>query len=73
LRKKAFGMFNLSEEVHSHVDNDDKERRVTVTGYAFLDLPHRCAAFPKAGCQHGGDRVRTWWEIHPVLSLAWAK
>jgi hypothetical protein len=73
LQKKAVGMFNLSEDVQSHVYNDDKVKRITVTGYAFLDLSHQCAAFPKAGCQRGSDRVRTLWEIHPVLTLAWAK
>jgi len=73
LQKKASGMFNLSKDVQSHVYNDDKAKPITVTGYAFLDLSHQCAAFPTAGCQHGGDRVRTLWEIHPVLALAWAK
>src|SRR3954470_4757453 len=73
LQNKAVGMFNLAEDVQSHVYNDDKAKRITVIGYAFLDLSHQCAAFPKAGCQHGGDRVRTLWEIHPVLTLAWAK
>jgi hypothetical protein len=51
----------------------EKAKRITVVGYAFLDLSHQCAAFPKAGCRYGGDRVRTLWEIHPVLTLAWAK
>jgi hypothetical protein len=59
LQKRAAGMFNLSDDVHSHVYNGDKAKRITVTGYAFLDLSQQCADFPKAGCQHGGDRVRT--------------
>jgi len=67
LQKKASAMFNLSVEVHSHVYDGDGAKRVAVTGYAFLDLSHQCADFPKAGCRHGGDRVRTLWEIHPVL------
>ena len=73
LQKKAMGMFNLSTDVQSHVYNGDKAKRITVTGYAFIDLSHQCAGFPKAGCQHGGDRVSTLWEIHPVLALSWAR
>ena len=73
LQTKTIGMFNLSTDVQSHVYNGDKAKRINVTGYAFLDLSHQCADFPKAGCQHGGDRVRTLWEIHPVLALSWAR
>jgi hypothetical protein len=40
-----------------------------VTGYGFLDLSHQCAKFPRAGCEHGGDRVQTLWEIHPVFAV----
>jgi hypothetical protein len=73
LLNKAIGMFNLSKDVQSHTYNGNKAKRVTVTGYAFLDLSHQCAEFPRAGCRHGGDRVNTLWEIHPVLALSWAK
>jgi hypothetical protein len=45
-QKKASGMFNLSKDVQSHVYNGDKPKPITVTGYAFLDLSHQCAAFP---------------------------
>ena len=73
VQKKAIGMFNLTTDAHSHVYNGDKAKRITVTGYAFIDLSHQCAEFPKAGCQHGGDQVQTLWEIHPVLAVNWAK
>ena len=66
-------MFNLSDSVQSHTDNGAKARAITVTGYAFLDLSHQCAQFPKAGCQHGGKAVQTIWETHPVLALKWAQ
>ena len=73
LQQQAAGMFNLSDSVQSHTDNGAKALAITVTGYAFLDLSHQCAQFPKAGCKHGGKAVQTIWEIHPVLALKWAQ
>jgi hypothetical protein len=72
LQNVVAGMFNLSDSVHSHTFNGPKAKRVTVTGYAFIDLSHQCAEFPQAGCNHGGERVQTLWEIHPVFAVRWA-
>jgi hypothetical protein len=72
LQHKAASMFNLSESVHSHTFNGAKAKRITVTGFAFLDLSHQCTKFPKAGCKHGGERVQTLWEMHPVLAIRFA-
>ena len=69
LHETVAGLFNLSDSEQSHTYNGPKALRVTVTGYAFLDLSHQCSKFPKAGCKHGGADVKTLWEVHPVLAL----
>ena len=63
-------MFNLSDQEHSRTFNGAKALGVIVTGFAFMDLSHQCRECPKAGCNHGGNRVQTLWEIHPVLTLS---
>jgi hypothetical protein len=72
LQRTVAGIFNLSDSAIRHNYNGPKAKRITVTGYAFLDLTHQCPKFPKAGCEHGGDRVQTLWEIHPVFDAQWA-
>jgi hypothetical protein len=49
----------------------DPAARVTVTGYAFLDLAHANASdrWTKEGYGHGDARVKTLWELHPVFKV----
>jgi hypothetical protein len=37
---------NPDNLLQSHVCNGDQAKRITVTGYAFIDLSHQCAGFP---------------------------
>src|SRR3954467_1671800 len=69
LQQNVARMFNLSESAIRHNYNGPKVKPITGTGVAFLDLSHEGPKFPKAGCEHGGDRVQTIWEIHPVFSV----
>ena len=65
-QQSAVGIFHLS---NGHRSAREPGVSVRVTGFAFLDLSHQCAAHPKAGCQHGGAAVATLWEIHPVFAI----
>jgi hypothetical protein len=73
LQQTVAGMFNLSTDVQSHTYNADKAKKITVTGYAFIDLSHQCSKWPTKGCQHGGADVWTIWELHPVVAVKWAQ
>jgi hypothetical protein len=73
LQNKLAGMFNLSNDVHSHMYSATKAKKVRATGYAFFDLSHQCKKWPTKGCQHGGENVMSIWEIHPVLAIDWAQ
>ena len=47
--------------------------RVRVTGYAFCDLEHYTPKNLRRGDGHGGKRVMTLWEIHPVWKIEFLK
>lgn len=49
----------------------DDAPRITVTGFAFLDLAHanRLSLWTKEGHGHGNAFVATLWEIHPVFDV----
>ena len=47
--------------------------RVRITGYAFCDLEHYTPKNLKQGTGHGGKRVMTLWEIHPVWKIEFLK
>ena len=46
---------------------------VRITGYAFCDLQHYTPKDLKRGTGHGGKRVATLWEIHPVWKIEFLK
>ena len=73
LQKRVADMFNLNDDVQSHRYNGAKAKKVTVTGYAFLDLSHQCKTWPSKGCNHGGKEVMTLWELHPIYRIEWAQ
>jgi hypothetical protein len=52
-------------------DGDDAPR-ITVLGFAFLDLAHanKIDHWTKKGHGHGTEKVATLWELHPVFRVS---
>jgi hypothetical protein len=68
VRQEPYSVRNISTTAH-HFSATKGFPKITVTGYAFVDLPHRMHdPNNKKGNNHGSVNVATLWEIHPIIS-----